>query len=59
MATVFDYNITTQEMNLLNIQDKEHYFTRIDSREAFHDLCNLLNLRNKGHLIVELMIMKS
>lgn len=46
MATVFDYNISQQERNLLNIPTKESYMTPLNKRKAFYDLCNLLKGAN-------------
>lgn len=59
MATVFDYNITIQEMIVLNIQSKESYVTTTDTKKAFRDLCDLLNLRNDGKMIVKLLLLAS
>lgn len=56
MTTVFDYNITEQEMRQLSIPHKETYLNHTSRGKALTDICQLLNARNMGAMIVELII---
>lgn len=56
MKTVFDYDITEQEMLQLSIAHKETYLSQASRGIALRDICQLLNARNMGAMIVELIM---